>query len=194
MLGVRLFLERRQVVQQGRFLHGLLAFDFGNGGRALLFERLIGGGGGSFLLPFLGGGQLHDRIGFATRRGEVRLKDVLRRETLVLPEAAAHHRQRGRLHAPQRIRAASCGQRDGLRGVDAHQPVGLAAGFGGIVEVVVLVTAFEPFQPLADGLVRERADPEAVERCGTADVFVQIAEDQLSLAFITTLDNRDYPK
>lgn len=70
--------------------------------------------------PFLGGGQLHDRIGLDARRGEVRLKDILRRETLVFPETAAYHRQRGCLHAPQRIRAVPCGQRDGLRGVDAN--------------------------------------------------------------------------
>lgn len=76
----------------------------------------------------------------------------------------------------------SGGYRDGLRGVDAHEPVGLAAGFGRVVEVVVLVAAFEPLQPLADGLVRERADPEAVERRGATDVLVQVSEDQLALA------------
>ena len=182
MLGVRLFLECRQVVQQGRLLHGLLAFDSRNRYLAPFFERLVGGSGGGFLLPFPGGGELHDRTGLDARRGEVRLKDILRRETLVFPETAAYHCQRGCLHAPQRIRAVSGGHRDGLRGVDTHEPIGLAAGFGRVVEVVVLVAAFEPLQPLADGLVRERADPEAVERRGAADVLVQVAEDQLTLA------------
>ena len=103
-------------------------------------------------------------------------------KTPVLPEAFADHRQRGGLHPSERIRAASGGHRDGLRGVDAHQPVGFAAGFGRVIEVVVLAAAFEPFQPLADGGVRQRADPEAVERRGAADVLVQVAEDQLALA------------
>ena len=103
-------------------------------------------------------------------------------ETFILPIPFADHSQRRRLHAAERIRPAPGGYRNRLRGVDAHQPVGLAAGFGRVVEIVVLVAALDAFQPLTNRLVRERADPKAVERRSAADVFVQVAENQLALA------------
>ena len=69
VLGVGLLLERSQVVEQGRFLHGLLALDFRNADRSLRIEGLVSRFGRGFLFPFLDGGELDDRIGFGAGRG-----------------------------------------------------------------------------------------------------------------------------
>ena len=100
-------------------------------------------------------------------------------ETPVLPESLADHRQRGRLHSSDGIRATPGGYRQCLRAVDAHQPVGFAAGFGGKVEAVVLVPVLQLFQSLADGGVGQRAYPQPLERQGAAYVGIQVTEDKL---------------
>ena len=100
-------------------------------------------------------------------------------ETLVLPKPLADHRQRGCLHPSHGIRAAPGGYRQRLCAVDAHQPVGFASCFGGKIEVVILAPVLQLFQPLADGGVGQRAYPQPLERQGTADVGIQVAEDKL---------------
>lgn len=61
-------------------------------------------------------------------------------------------------------------------------PVGLAAGFGREVEVVVLLPGAELLQPLADGPVGQAADPQPHERRAALQVRVDVAEDQLPFA------------
>ena len=102
------------------------------------------------------------------------------RETLVLPETLADHRQRGCLHTPYGIRAPSGGDGQCLRAVDAHQPVGFAPGFGGLVEVVVFVTVLQFLQSLADGGIGQRAYPQTAERQGAAGIGIEVAEYQFS--------------
>ena len=101
-------------------------------------------------------------------------------ETLVLPKPLADHRQRGCLYPSHGIRAASGGYRQRLCAVDAHQPVGFAAGFGGEIEVVILAPVLQFFQSFADGGVGQRAYPQPLERQGTADVGIQIPEYQFA--------------
>ena len=110
-------------------------------------------------------------------------------ETPVLPKTLADHRQRGCLHPSDGIRAAPGGYRQCLRAVDAHQPVGFAAGFGGKVEAVVLVSVLQLFQSLADGGVGQRAYPQPLERQGAAYVGIQVAEYQF--AFTGTVGRHD---
>ena len=102
------------------------------------------------------------------------------RETLVLPETLADHRQRGCLHTPYGIRAPSGGDGQCLRAVDAHQPVGFATGFGGLVEVVVLVTVLQFLQSLADGGIGQRAYPQSLKGQGTAGIGIEVTEYQFS--------------
>ena len=100
------------------------------------------------------------------------------RETLVFPETLADHRQRGCLHTPYGIRAPSGGDGQCLRAVDAHQPVGFATGFGGMVEAVVLVTVLQFLQSLADGGIGQRAYPQSLKGQGTAGIGIEVAEYQ----------------
>ena len=110
------------------------------------------------------------------------LPERFHRKTAVFPIACAHHRQRGRLHSSDGVRAVSGGDGECLRAVDAHKPVGFAPCFGGKIEVVILASRFEVAQSLADSLVGERAYPQAYERRGTSDIMVKVSEDKLTLA------------
>ena len=107
---------------------------------------------------------------------------VFRGEAFVFPKALADHRQGRGLYPADGVHSFSGGDGGGLRGVDAHQPVGFAPCFGGKVEVVVPVPVRQFLQSLADRLVGQRADPKAVERGGAAEIGVQVAEDKFSLA------------
>ena len=73
VLGVRLLLQCRQVVQQGRVLHALLALDLRDSHPALLFERPVSLRCGLFLLPFLAGGEFHHPAIRYTGSREMRL-------------------------------------------------------------------------------------------------------------------------
>ena len=122
------------------------------------------------------------------------LPERFHRETAILPVTCAYHRQRGCLHPSDGICTVSGSDGECLRAVDAHKPVGFAPCFGGKIEVVILASRFEVAQSLADSLVGERAYPQAYERRGTSDIMVEVSEDKLTFAIITTLDKRDYPK
>ena len=72
-----------------------------------------------------------------------------------------------------------------LRAVDADQIVGDGTGFGGTVEVIVIAAGFELIQPVTDGTVGQRGNPQADERLAATEVVVNIAED--SFAFTTRI-------
>ena len=117
----------------------------------------------------------------ASLYGEMHLAEHFRDKPLVLKVAPAHHRQCGRLYPSDGVRAAPGGNGHCLRSVAPYQPVAFASRLCRIVQSVIFVAAFQPSQPLTDGLVCQRADPEAVEGCGAPDIFIQIAEDKLAL-------------
>lgn len=54
-------------------------------------------------------------------------------------------------------------------------------GFGGEVKIVVKASLPEIPQPLTDGLVGERGDPQTDKGFGTAEIVVHVTENQLSL-------------
>ena len=81
------------------------------------------------------------------------LEHILRNEPLVFPKTGAYHRQCRGLHTPHGVCATPCGYREGLRAVDAHEPVRFAAGLGGEIEVVIFLSAFQICQSLTDSLV-----------------------------------------
>ena len=85
------------------------------------------------------------------------------------------------MHPSQREHALPGGKAERLRTVDAHEPVRLAAGFGGEVKVVVKTSLPKVLQPLTDGLVGERGDPQTDKGFGTAEIVVHVTENQLSL-------------
>ena len=63
-----------------------------------------------------------------------------------------------------------------------------------MVKVVILASVFKFFQSLTDSLVCQAAYPQTYERDRTADIMIEVSEYQLTLAIITTLNKRDYPK
>lgn len=101
VLGVRLLLQRCQVVQQGRVLHALLALDLRDSHPALFFERPVSLRRGSFLLPFLAGGESHHPVIRFPGGREMRLPKGFGRKTFILPIPLADHRQRGRLYTSE---------------------------------------------------------------------------------------------
>ena len=95
--------------------------------------------------------------------------------------ALHHHGQRGRLHAAHR-KILVIRQRVGAREVHAHQPVGAAAPAGGIGQGIVIAAGPERIEPSADGVRRERRDPQAAHGLRALRRFVDVAEDQLAFA------------
>ena len=134
---VGILLKRREVVQQGRLLLYLLVLDCDD-------AHLVGvhDGGIGCLCRLLVVEPLCRKSG--EKRGvfgcgEFELEIGRRLEGLVFQVTGADDGQRGRLNTSQRPHAAPCGDGESLRGVDADDPIGLAAGFGREVEVVVLL-------------------------------------------------------
>ena len=68
------------------------------------------------------------------------------------------------------------------RGVDAHQPIGLLAAQGGLVQAVIVAAGAEAVEALPDGAVLHAGNPQPFHRLGTARQMVGGAEDQLPLA------------
>ena len=64
-----------------------------------------------------------------------------------------------------------------LGGVYPYQPVLLAAGLGGEVEVIVTFSRLQVFQPLTDCLVGKAAYPQAHKGLPAVQVMEDIAED-----------------
>ena len=179
---VGFLLQRGEVVEQGRLFSFLLMLylrdtDF----FACFLDTLVKAVCRFAVLPLFLGGEFHHLFPFAFH-GKMELPEVFGRKASVLPIAGADHRQRGCLYATDGIGAPTGGKADRLRAVDAHEPVGFAAGAGSKVEVVVVCSIAQVIESLADGLVGQRADPQTVERHVAVDVLVEIAEDEFALS------------
>ena len=74
------------------------------------------------------------------------------------------------------------GQRVGAREVHAHQPVGAAAAAGGVGQADRNRGRAQGVEALADGVRRERGDPQAADRLGALRGLVDVAEDQFAFA------------
>ena len=179
---VGFLLQRGKVVEQGR-LFGLLLtlYLYDTDFFACFLDTLVKAVCRVAVLPLFLGGELHHVFPFVFH-GKMELPKGFGRKASVLPIAGADHRQRGRLHTTDGVGAPTGGKAERLRAVDAHEPVGFAAGTGGKVEVVVVCSITQVIESLADGLVGQRADPQAVERRVAVDVLVEIAEDEFALS------------
>ena len=91
-----------------------------------------------------------------------------------------NQRQRGRHHTAN-IQRAVIENGEKPRGVDAHQPVGLAAAERRRIEIVVCAAVFERFKALADRRIFHRRDPQALHRLVAFVEQIDRAEDGLAL-------------
>ena len=91
------------------------------------------------------------------------------------------HGQRGRLHAANREFVVPR-QRVGAREIHAHQPIGAAAPARGVGQRIVCRAVLQFAEALADGVGRERGNPEAAERLPACGGFVDVTENQLAFA------------
>ena len=112
--------------------------------------------------------------------------------------ALDQHRERGRLHAADRVQRVVAGhpalRGDRARGVHADQPVRLRARPGGVSERVEVSPRPQRAEAAPDRLVGERRDPQPLHRQPRLRVLVDVAEDQLALApGITGVDDRGEP-
>ena len=110
------------------------------------------------------------------------LPERSRHKVLVLQKTAADHCQRWCLHTSEAVCSFSCCDGQCLGGVDAHKPVGLASCLGRQKKVVIVVTVLDVLQSFLDSLVGQRTDPETLKRDVTAEVLVEVAENQFALA------------
>ena len=90
-------------------------------------------------------------------------------------------RQRGRHHTPN-IQRAVIENGEKPRGVNAYQPVGLAAAERRRIEIVVCAAVFERFEALADRRIFHRRDPQALHGLVAFVEQIDRAEDGLALA------------
>ena len=90
-------------------------------------------------------------------------------------------RKRGRYHAPH-VQGAVVHHGKQAGGVDAHQPVRLAAAEGGGVEVVVLRAVAEIVKALKNRRILHGGDPEPLYALAAVVEIIRRAEDQLALA------------
>ncbi len=119
------------------------------------------------------------------------LEVVLRNERPDRELALDQDGERRRLHATHREQLAARGGATrecvGARQVHAHEPVCSAAAARGVGQSVDFRLAAQAREPRADGVGRERRDPEALDRLRRARRFhsrrfPDVAEDQLALA------------
>ena len=189
---VAVFLQCRQVVEQRRLLHGFLSFRFRDFSHGAGRDAPVCGF--RFRLVLEVPDVEEAAVRFPAVQRDVELPIRRGYKFPVFLEPCAYHGQRRGLHPPDGTVRGAGGYGQGTAGVHAHQPVRLGAAVGGGIQAVVFGTLLQFLQTLPYGLVGERGDPQPPERFRTAQVVVYPAEDQLALAIITTLDNRDYPK
>ena len=154
---VRLFLQGGQIIQKRWLLLDLLTHNRFHGSYRSISEFLIQSSGFCLIEPAVGGGEAEVLITFPY--GKAELPECLWLELLVLQETGADHTEGRGLYPAQGVSTSSCRYGYGLGGIDAHQPVGFAAGAGGIIEVVIRHSALQTGKPLFDRFVRKRADP-----------------------------------
>ena len=105
----------------------------------------------------------------------------LRGEIPVLQITGANHHQGGRLYPSEGVDALPGGDAESLGGVQPNLPVGDGTGFGGTVELVVVASGLEVIQPLPDGTVGQRGDPEAQAGLAAAKVIVDVPMNGFAL-------------
>ena len=165
-------LEGGQVIERGGFLGLFLAF--------YAFDRcrlaLAGVGDSVGILSALHsacrGGKAAIKLDGVERlchkRGDLRL-------------ALYQQSQRGRHDAPN-VQRAAIRQGEIPRGVDAHQPIGLGAAEGGLMQAVIVTPGFELLKAAADSVILHRGNPKPQDRLGASCKAINRAEDQLTLA------------
>ena len=177
---VRLALQGRQVVEEGRHLalaRGLHA----------LHEALPAAHGLRDLLRLLARLQarlaLRIDVGALVAWGKARadLEVVLRHKALDLPRALHEQGERGRLHAAHGQQAVVA-QGEGARAVHAHEPVRLRPAERGGVQSVVCRALAQARKALGDGLLRHGGDPQPEHGLPAAGKGVDAPEDELALA------------
>ena len=122
---------------------------------------------------------------------------VLRDEVGDLGVALDDEGERRRLDAAERIDALVAGAAgaDGLRagGVDADEPVGALARVGRVAQAGVLLGRLELAEAFEDGVLRERRDPEPLDRLAAAREPIHEVEDELALAAgVRRVDDRGH--
>ena len=101
-------------------------------------------------------------------------------EVAVLLEACAYHGECRGLHSADGIVSRAGSYRQRAAGVHAHQPVRLRPAVRGGIEAVVVAAVPEVFHPFADGFVRQRGNPQALERLCVAQIVIYPTEDEFS--------------
>ena len=137
-----------------------------------LGRRLLAAEPGAAVLAAVSGlgGETADHL-------EVVLGDELADRLLALDE----QRQRRCLDATDREELAAR-QRGGSRQVHADEPVGAGASVRGIGQRVEVRCRAQRRQAPADGVGRQRRDPQPADRTPAAGCGVDVAEDELALA------------
>ena len=100
----------------------------------------------------------------------------------VLLEACAYHGEGRGLYPPDGTVCRAGSYRQRTAGVHAHQPVRLRPAVRGGIEAVVVAAVPEVCHPFSDGLVRQRGNPQALERLGVAQIVIYPTEDEFSFA------------
>ena len=93
-----------------------------------------------------------------------------------------HQQRKGRRYHAPHVQGAVIHHGKQAGGVDAHQPVRLAAAEGGGVEVVVLRAVAEIVKALKDRRILHGGDPEPLHALAAVVEIIRRAEDQLALA------------
>ena len=170
---VRIPLERGQVVERRGFLCLFCPHDGGNSGTFVLAVP-----GKPLRLCLL----LH---AFACGGEAVKVQmdgiEALRLKGIDLRFPLHQQRKRRRYHAPH-VQGAVVHHGKQAGGVDAHQPVRLAAAEGGGVEVVVLRAVAEIVKALKNRRILHGGDPEPLHALAAVVEIIRRAEDQLALA------------
>ena len=93
-----------------------------------------------------------------------------------------HQQRKGRRYHAPHVQGAVVHHGKQAGGVDAHQPVRLAAAEGGGVEVIVLRTVAEIVKALKNRRILHGGDPEPLYALAAVVEIIRCAKDQLALA------------
>ena len=176
VVDVAVLLECGQVVEKRGLLECPLAFRLGdcrNGfGRYFPVCRLCR----SLLLELLRVDELPVRLSLLQR--DVQLPIGSGNEVAVLLEACAYHGECRGLYPPDGVVRRTGGYRQRAAGIHAHQPVRLCPAVRCGIETVITASVLEVCHAFADGLVRERGDPQPSERLGITQIGIYPPEDK----------------
>ena len=176
-LPVALHLQRREVVEMGRCLGAPLLLHVGHGKR-------FAGNGGEGLLALL----LARELARSGRKRRVAVDGGqhpvgFRLEVVYLLLPVHDECQRGGLHPPdgQHLPVLPVFQRVEPCGVHAQYPVADGPRESCEIEALVFALVFERIEPLADGLVGHRRNPQPLHRTGGFGFLHHPPLDEFSL-------------